>query len=85
MFDLLDNYGYKNLLRIVLLFKDDFILLIKFIVDLLYYYWGLNLKWCGKEYDNLKYEWIEMYIIFLYMCCLLILILEMLGFGICFK
>lgn len=54
MFDLLDNYGYKNLLRIVLLFKDDFILLIKFIVDLLYYYWGLKLKWCGKEYDNFK-------------------------------
>lgn len=84
MFDLLDNYGYKNLLRIVLLFKDDFILLIKFIVDLLYYYWGLNLKWCGKEYDNFKI-WMDWNVYFLYMCCLLILILEMLGFGICFK
>lgn len=33
----------------------------------------------------LKYEWIEMHIIFLYMCCLFILTLEMLGLGICFK
>lgn len=67
MFDLLDNYGYKNLLRIVLLFKDDFILLIKFIVDLLYYYWGLNLKWCGKEYDNFKIwmDW-NVYYFFIY-------------------
>lgn len=67
MFDLLDNYGYKNLLRIVLLFKDDFILLIKFIVDLLYYYWGLNLKRCGKEYDNFKIwmDW-NVYYFFIY-------------------
>lgn len=77
MSDLPDNYGHKNLSRTASSFKDDFISLIKSIADLPHYHWGLNSKRCGKEYDNLKYEWIEMHIIFLYMCCLLILTLEM--------
>lgn len=85
MSDLPDNYGHKNLSRTASSFKDDFISLIKSIADLPHYHWGLNSKRCGTEYDNLKYEWIEMHIIFLYMCCLLILTLEMLGLGICFK
>lgn len=85
MSDLPDNYRHKNLLRTASSFKDDFISLIKSIADLPHYHWGLNSKRCGKEYDNFKYEWIEMHIIFLYMCCLLILTLEMLGLGICFK
>lgn len=85
MSDLPDNYRHKNLLRTASSFKDDFISLIKSIADLPHYHWGLNSKRCGKEYDNLKYEWIEMHIIFLYMCCLFILTLEMLGLGICFK
>lgn len=64
MSDLPDNYGHKNLSRTASSFKDDFISLIKSIADLPHYHWGLNSKRCGKEYDNLKYEWIEMHIIF---------------------
>lgn len=54
MSDLSDNYGHKNLSRTASSFKDDFISLIKSIADLPHYHWGLNSKWCGKEYDNFK-------------------------------
>lgn len=65
MSDLPDNYRHKNLLRTASSFKDDFISLIKSIADLPHYHWGLNSKRCGKEYDNLKYEWIEMHIFYI--------------------
>lgn len=65
MSDLPDNYGHKNLSRTASSFKDDFISLIKSIADLPHYHWGLNSKRCGKEYDNLKYEWIEMHIFYI--------------------
>lgn len=77
MSDLPDNYGHKNLSRTASSFKDDFISLIKSIADLPHYHWGLNSKWCGKEYDNFKI-WMDWNAYFLYMCCLLILTLEML-------
>lgn len=64
MSDLPDNYGHKNLSRTASSFKDDFISLIKSIADLPHYHWGLNSKRCGKENDNLKYEWIEMHIFY---------------------
>lgn len=85
MSDLPDNYGHKNLSRTASSFKDDFISLIKSIADLPHYHWVWIQNGVERNMIILKYEWIEMHIIFLYMCCLLILTLEMLGLGICFK